>query len=52
MLQIQVEISGRTTGELYRRLRAIADDIRDGQVDGVDNDPELSHEYHVWELEK
>lgn len=50
MIQLQVEINGETPGDLYRRLRAIADDIRDGQVDGVDNDPDLSHEYHVWDM--
>ena len=39
-----VEATGEDVGQLYRRLREVAEQIAQGQTDG-------DYEYHIYDLE-
>jgi hypothetical protein len=51
MKKIIVEVDGTDIGVLYRRLRYIAEEIKAGAEDGVENgNPEGDHEFHIYEI--
>lgn len=51
--KIVVEVNGADIGQLYRRLREIAEQIARDETDGVMNDgPDGDYEYHVYDVEK
>lgn len=52
MKRINVEINGKDIGQLYRRLRDIAEQIAQGEKMGVmDDGPDGDYEYDVIDLD-
>lgn len=50
--RINVEINGKDIGQLYRRLRDIAEQIAQGEKMGVmDDGPDGDYEYDVIDLD-
>lgn len=59
MLRIQVEVDGGTVGDLYRRIRAIAEEISQGGTEsdqeyqgGFGDGPMYASDYHLFEVEE